>query len=101
MAGTSVPLQLLSGGGLVLFIAYYIYFGIIFAATIRGPRGIASLLGVVAALSLLTIQLLNNGFAMRSAFWIPLLFLVFAVVERRSNVSDWRVSSIVSRGLAA
>lgn len=79
ITGVSVPLQLISAGGLVMLLGYYLYFSVAFGKILRGIHSPAAPLALATFLAFVLIQLFQNGLAERSVFW-PVL-LVAALVE--------------------
>jgi hypothetical protein len=96
-AGVSVPLQVLSAGGLLFAIAYY---GFILAPVTRLLANRKSLLArysIVVVIAILGFSLLNPVFSERATFWVPLMFAAGLTVPKPSDNSNdqdpWKASS--------
>ncbi|WP_183042332.1 O-antigen ligase [Microbacterium sp. AG1240] len=81
-SGVSVPLLLLSAGGVVLLAAYYT-FPLALLSRVRGVPVSWRAAFVLMLLAVLVFGLLNNGYAERVSFWFPLCLV--AAYPRVSN----------------
>jgi hypothetical protein len=98
-SGVAVPLQLLSGGGLLLACSYYLFILAPVRALLTRPRHTESWHGLVVLGAVLTFGLVQPGLSERATFW-PTLLIAAALVSRRQAADKLRASSD-SRSAAA
>lgn len=84
-AGVSVPLQVLSAGGLLFAVAYYGFILTPAARLWRERKNLIAQYGVVVVIAILGFSLLNPVFSERAAFWVPLMFAAGLIAQKRRD----------------